>query len=92
VSGTVFKSAGRPGGIDRAVYGTIVITSTLVIYDGWANLRVLGAVAVILGPCPRAGGAVRTRATYPRRSQSGSRRRTSLLVHTVAVGQTLVSR
>jgi hypothetical protein len=32
------------------VYGTIVITSTLVIYDGWANLRVLGAVAVILGP------------------------------------------
>lgn len=36
--------------IDRAVYGTIVITSTRVIYDGWANLRVLGAVAVILGP------------------------------------------
>ncbi len=33
-----------------AVYGTIVITSTLVIYDGSANLRVLGAVAVILGP------------------------------------------
>lgn len=27
-----------------------MITSTLVIYDGWANLRVLGAVAVILGP------------------------------------------
>lgn len=25
--------------------------------------------------CPRKGGAVRTRATYPRRSQSGSRRR-----------------
>jgi hypothetical protein len=50
VSGTVVKSAGRPGVIDRAVYGTIIITSTLVIYDGWANLRVLGAVAVILGP------------------------------------------
>lgn len=32
------------------MYGTIVVTSTLVIYDGWANLRVLGAVAVILGP------------------------------------------
>jgi hypothetical protein len=45
-----FKSAGRPGVIDRAVYGTIVVTSGLVIYDGWANLRVLGAVAVILGP------------------------------------------
>jgi hypothetical protein len=51
VSGsTVLKSAGRPGVIDRAVYGTIVITSTLVIYDGWANLKVLGAVAIILGP------------------------------------------
>jgi hypothetical protein len=36
--------------MDRAVYGTIVITSTLVIYDGWANLKVSGAVAVILGP------------------------------------------
>jgi hypothetical protein len=46
----VLKSAGRPGVIDRAVYGTIVVTSTLVIYDGWANLKVLGAVAVILGP------------------------------------------
>jgi hypothetical protein len=50
VSATVFKSAGRPRVIDRAVYGTIVITSTLVVYDGWANLRVLGAIAVILGP------------------------------------------
>jgi hypothetical protein len=50
VTGTVFKSAGRPGVIDRAVYGTIVVTSVLVVYDGWANLKVLGAVAVILGP------------------------------------------
>jgi hypothetical protein len=32
------------------VYGTIVVTSVLVIYDGWANLKVLGAIAVILGP------------------------------------------
>ncbi len=39
-----------PGVIDRAVYGTIVVTSVLVIYDGWANLKVLGAIAVILGP------------------------------------------
>jgi hypothetical protein len=50
VSDVVLGSAGRPGAIDRAVYGTIVVTSVLVIYDGWANLRVLGAVAVILGP------------------------------------------
>ena len=26
------------------------MTSVLVIYDGWANLTVLGAIAVILGP------------------------------------------
>lgn len=31
------------------MYGTIV-ASVLVVYDGWANLKVLGAVAVILGP------------------------------------------
>jgi hypothetical protein len=35
---------------DRAVYGTIVVTSVLVVYDGWANLRLLKAVAIILGP------------------------------------------
>jgi hypothetical protein len=46
----VFRSASREGFIDRAVYGTIVVTSVLVLYDGWANVRVLGAVAIILGP------------------------------------------
>jgi hypothetical protein len=50
MSDIVLSSASRPGVIDRAVYGTIVVTSVLVIYDGWANLRVLGAIAVILGP------------------------------------------
>jgi hypothetical protein len=40
----------RRGVIDRAVYGTIVVTSVLVVYDGWAHLKVSGAVAVILGP------------------------------------------
>jgi hypothetical protein len=50
VTGGVLRSAERPGVIDRAVYGPIVVTSVLVIYDGWAHLRVLGAVAVILGP------------------------------------------
>jgi hypothetical protein len=50
VSDTVPTSAVRPGLIRREVYGTIVVTSVLVVYDGWANLKVLGAVAVVLGP------------------------------------------
>ena len=44
------RSAARPKVIDRAVYGTIVVTSVLVVYDGWSNLRLADAVAVILGP------------------------------------------
>ena len=44
------KLAGRPGVINRAVYGTIVVTSVLVVYDGWANLRRADAIAIILGP------------------------------------------
>jgi hypothetical protein len=50
VSGIVYKSAGRPAVIDRAVYGTIVVTSVLVVYDGWAHLKLSDAVAIILGP------------------------------------------
>jgi hypothetical protein len=50
MTGVAFRSAGRPGVIDRAVYGTIVVTSVLVVYDGWANLTRLDAVAIILGP------------------------------------------
>jgi len=50
MSSGVLRTAERPGVIDRAVYGTIVVTSVLVLYDGWANLKVWGAVAVILGP------------------------------------------
>jgi hypothetical protein len=50
VSGGVTRSADRPGLIDRGVYGTIVVTSVLVVYDGWSNLRVSDAVAIILGP------------------------------------------
>jgi hypothetical protein len=46
----MLRSLERPGVIDRAVYGTIVLTSVLVLYDGWAHLKVWGAVAVILGP------------------------------------------
>lgn len=33
-----------------AVYGTIAVTSVVVIYDGWVNVTVLGAITVILGP------------------------------------------
>ena len=43
-------SVARSEVIDRAVYGTIVVTSVLVVYDGWSNLRLKDAVAVILGP------------------------------------------
>jgi hypothetical protein len=46
----VLRSAGRPGVIDRGVYGTIVVTSVLVVYDGGAHLRFWDAVAIILGP------------------------------------------
>jgi hypothetical protein len=35
--------------IDRAVYGTIVVTSVLAVYDGWANPRLLDAAAILLG-------------------------------------------
>jgi hypothetical protein len=44
------EAAVSPRIIDRAVYGTIVVTSVLVVYDGWANLRLRDAVAIILGP------------------------------------------
>jgi hypothetical protein len=50
MSDGVFRSAERPGVIDRAVYGTIVVTSVLVVYDGWFNIRLSDAVLVILGP------------------------------------------
>jgi hypothetical protein len=48
VGGGVLRSAERPGVIDQAVYGTIAVTSVLVVYDGWAKLKVW--VAVVLGP------------------------------------------
>jgi hypothetical protein len=50
MSDGVLRSAERPGVIDQAVYGTIAVTSVLVVYDGWAHLKVWGAVAVVLGP------------------------------------------
>jgi hypothetical protein len=50
VSGGVFRAAGRPNVISRAVYGTIVVTSVLVVYDGWTSLRLVDAIVTILGP------------------------------------------
>ena len=50
VSGGVFRAAGRPDVISRAVYGTIVVTSVLVVYDGWTSLRLVDAMVIILGP------------------------------------------
>jgi hypothetical protein len=44
------RPAARPGTIDRGVYGTIVVTSVLVIYDGWGKLTIGDAIAVIIGP------------------------------------------
>lgn len=49
-SDVVSTSVERAGPIGRAVSGTIVVTSVLVVYDGWGNLRLLEAVAIILGP------------------------------------------
>ncbi len=45
VSDTRATSAGRARLIDRGVYGTIVVTSVLVVYDGWAHLRALAAAS-----------------------------------------------
>lgn len=44
------RSAARRDAIDRAVYGTIVVTSVLVVYDGWPDLKLGDAIVVILGP------------------------------------------
>jgi hypothetical protein len=40
----------RPHLIDREVYGTITVTSILIVYDGWATLRFLEVIVVIVGP------------------------------------------
>jgi hypothetical protein len=49
-SSSVFAAAARPAVIGKAVYGTIVVTSVLVVYDGWANLKFSDTVAIMLGP------------------------------------------
>ena len=40
----------RPSFVGRVIYGTIALTSILVVYDGWAHLRGIEVVGVILGP------------------------------------------
>jgi hypothetical protein len=36
--------------VDRVVNTTIMLMSVLVLYDGWENLKLIGVVAVIVGP------------------------------------------
>ena len=50
VTDEMVRSASRPVVINREVVGTITVTSVLIVYDGWASLKVLDAVAVIVGP------------------------------------------
>jgi hypothetical protein len=46
----LFRSAARPVVIDRAVYGTITLSSVLIVYDGWAQLKLLDVLVIIVGP------------------------------------------
>ena len=36
--------------VDRIVYATLTLMSVLVIYDGWADLKLLEILGVIVGP------------------------------------------
>jgi len=40
----------EPRAVTSAVVGTITLTSVLIIYDGWASLRFVDVVAIIVGP------------------------------------------
>jgi hypothetical protein len=46
----LFRVAGRPVVIDHAVVGTISVTTVLIVYDGWASLRLRDVVAIVVGP------------------------------------------
>jgi hypothetical protein len=46
----MIRSARRPVAINRAVVGTITVTSVLIVYDGWASRKLLEVVAIIIGP------------------------------------------
>ena len=45
-----FKVTESPAAIGRVVTATITLVCVLVVYDGWANLRVVDVVLIILGP------------------------------------------
>jgi hypothetical protein len=76
VSDAASRLWGHTRVIDRAVYGTIVVTSVLVVYDGWANLRLVEAVAIILGPVVAmvGHGFAATLAAYPTLGRRPTRR------------------
>jgi hypothetical protein len=77
VSDAAARLWGHTRVIDRAVYGTIVVTSVLVVYDGWANLRLVEAVAIILGPVVAmviGHGFAATLAAYPTLGRRPTRR------------------
>jgi hypothetical protein len=49
-SGSIVSAVSRPVLVDRVVYGTITIVCVLIIYDGWATLKLLDVIAIIVGP------------------------------------------
>ena len=54
------ESVTRPVLIDRVVYTTITLACVLIVYDGWASLRVVDVVWVILGPSSRCSSPTST--------------------------------
>jgi hypothetical protein len=45
-----FEVSARSGAIGRVVTATITLVCVLVVYDGWAHLRLIDVVLIILGP------------------------------------------
>ncbi len=45
-----FKVSDRPAAIGRVVTATITLVCVLIVYDGWAKLRLVDVVLIILGP------------------------------------------
>jgi hypothetical protein len=50
VTTSLVRAAARPLVIERAVYGTITLTSVLIVYDGWAKLKFVDVLVVLVGP------------------------------------------
>jgi hypothetical protein len=45
-----FSVSSRPPALGRVVTATITLVCVLIVYDGWAKLRLLDVVLIILGP------------------------------------------